>query len=72
MLTAYQATLTGNTVTWQDPPPNLHHQQVIITVLPTEQPQSTPRKLGTLAHKASVTFADDWEITDEQLIDGLF
>lgn len=72
MLTAYQATLTGNTVTWQDPSPHFDHQQVIITILPTQQPQQKPRKLGTLAHKASVTFADDWEITDEQLIDGSF
>lgn len=72
MLTTYQATLTGNTVTWQDPPPHFDHQQVIITILPTQQPTQKPRKLGTLAHKASVTFADDWEITDEQLVDGSF
>lgn len=72
MLTAHQATLTGNTVTWQDPPPHFDHQQVIITILPTQQPQQKLRQLGTLAHKASVTFADDWAITDEQLIDGWF
>lgn len=64
MLTAYQATLTGNTVPWQDPPPNFEHQQVIITILPSEKSNQKPHKLGTLANKATVNFADDWEMTD--------
>jgi len=28
------------------------------------------RKLGTLEGKAKVSFSEDWEITDEELIDS--
>lgn len=49
---------------------NLSNSQksVLIHYLSQHQTHAMPpRKLGTLAHKASVSFADDWEITDEEL-----
>jgi len=33
-----------------------------------EWKRNQPRKLGTLEGKATVTFADDFEMTDEELI----
>ena len=35
---------------------------------PTQPKSKSNRKLGTLADKASVSFADDWEMTDEELL----
>ncbi len=44
------------------------NQRVIITAL-DEIVEPKPRKLGTLEGKASVTFAKDWEMSDEELFD---
>lgn len=75
MLATYEAVMTGDTVVWQDTPPQLEQQKVIITVLSPniDKLANHPiRKLGTLAGKASVSFSDDWEISDEQFVDGTF
>ncbi|OOR89919.1 hypothetical protein B0181_05780 [Moraxella caviae] len=40
----------------------------LIHLLTQNNSADKPRQLGTLAHKASVTFAKDWEIDDETLI----
>ena len=41
------------------------NQKVLITVLEEEIP-SHPRRLGTLEGKATVAFAEDWEMSDDE------
>lgn len=47
---------------------NSRQKSVLIQYLSQHQThEKPPRKLGTLAHKASVSFADDWEIINERI-----
>lgn len=49
---------------------NLNSRQKSVLIHYLSQHQTNvkpPRKLGTLAHKASVSFADDWEIINERI-----
>ena len=45
------------------------NQKVIITAL-DEFTVPKKRKLGTLEGKATVSFAEDWSMSDEELISG--
>ena len=45
------------------------NQKVIITAL-DEIIVPQKRRLGTLEGKATVSFSDDWEISDEELLEG--
>ena len=45
------------------------NQEKVAALIPYDQlPTQQPRQLGTLAGVASVTFADDFAMTDEELL----
>lgn len=43
------------------------NQKVLITVL-EEEPTAPPRRLGTLEGLATVSFAEDWKMSDEEFL----
>jgi len=45
-------------------------QTIAVIVAIDEYRKIKTRKLGTLEGKAKVSFSEDWEITDEELIDS--
>ncbi len=45
-------------------------KELIAVIVPiNEYKKIKARRLGTLEGKATVSFRDDWEITDEELVD---
>ena len=44
------------------------HEAVAVIIPFDKYKKSNKRVLGTLQGKATVTFADDWHITDEELL----